>query len=332
MAGGPGDANAPGLTDRTRNGGEDVARVYVTDTADYTLDTPSGAEKRGVLLERTRTIKSGDYLECEIFPVVLMDNATRAARRQKSPEAIQRANAERARRHLERLMNANFGPGDLLLHLTMAKPCPYEEMRRELRNYIARLKYKAGKTCTPCKYVYVIETTGEGERMRHHVHMVLSARTAPQGEPWITRDEAEQLWTHGLARCDRAQKQEKGLCGFARYITQRKETQARLMKRSWGASKGLINPDANATVSDRKFSRAAVGRIVADVEQNARALFEKKYPGYRLVEQPVIRYSEFLPGAYVYAFMERRESTRPDGRDAEDGQHGERRASTVRGA
>ena len=275
-----------------------VARVYVTGAEDYQLTQDQGTGRRGVLLERTRTIRSGDYLECEIFPVVLMDNATRAARKQKSPEAIQRANSERARRHLERLMNANFGPGDLLLHLTEAQPCDMETMQKHVRNYISRLKYRAGKAGVPCKYVYVIETTGEGERMRHHVHMALNAGI-------VTRDQAEQLWAHGLARCDRAQKQEKGLCGFARYITQRKETQARLMKRSWGASKGLINPDAHATVSDRKFSRAAVGRIVADAESNARELFEKKYPGYRLVEQPVIRYSEFLPGAYVYAFMER---------------------------
>ena len=281
-------------------------RKYVTAAEDYPMEDgellrsaqEDGRNKRGVLLERTKTTKAGDYLECEIFPVVQTENGTRQERRQKSTEAIRKANRERARRKLEQLLNTNFGPGDLLLHLTMAQPCPYEEMLRAVRRYIARLKYRAGKTCTPCKYVYVIETTGEGAKERHHAHLILSAKGG-----WIDRDEAEKLWPHGLARADRAQKQEKGLCGFARYITQRKETQRRLMKRSWGASKGLKQP--TVTVADKKFSRAAADKIARGMEGDARTMLEKKYPGYRLVEMPVIRWSDFLPGCYIYAFMER---------------------------
>ena len=274
---------------------------YTPTEQDFDREAPGSAGKSGILLERTKTTRAGDYLECEIFPVVLTDHGNRAERRRKSREAMIRYNEERARRHLERLLNANFHPGDLLLHLTMGKTCDLGTMQRVVRNYIARLKYRARKSCTPCKYVYVIETTGEGERERHHIHMALSA----EGN-WISRDEAEKLWRHGLARADRAQRQERGLCGFARYITQRKETQRRLRRRSWGASKGLINPDAHATVSDRKFSRAACGRILRDIQSNARGEFEKRYPGYRLILDSVkVRYSDFLPGAYIYAMMVR---------------------------
>lgn len=279
--------------------------------------------KKGVLLERTKTTRAGDFLECEIFPVVQMDSFNRQQRRQKSPEAIQKANRERARRQLERLLNANFGPGDLLLHLTMGKPCDLKTMQRLVRNYIQRLKYRARKRGAACKYVYVIETTGEGNRERHHVHMVMSAHPAHKGpsaplkqntgvrlscvcgpgaEQLISRDEAENLWKHGLARADRAQKQEKGLCGFARYITQRKETQRRLMKRSWGASKGLKQP--TVTVADKKFSRGAAEKIVRDLAGDARRILEGKYPGFRLIEQPRIRWSDFLPGCYIYAMLE----------------------------
>ena len=285
-------------------------KATFTTEQDYALpDRPQGKSGRaGVLMQRTKTVKAGDFLECEIFPVVMMDSAQREKRRKKSKEEITRANEERARRKLERLLNANFGEGDLLLHLTMAKPCPYAEMQQAVRNYIARLKYRAEKTCTACKYVYVIETTGEGERQRHHVHMVLGTRDGQ----WITRDAAECLWKHGLARADRCQRQEKGLCGFARYITMRKATQERLMRRSWGASKGLRQP--TVTVSDRKFTRGAAGRIARGVEEDARAIFEKKYPGYRLIQDSVkIKYSDFLPGAYIYAFMEKAEAPHPSG-------------------
>lgn len=280
-------------------------RRYITTEQDYTIETgeilrsaqDDRRGKKGVLLERTKTTRAGDFLECEIFPVVQMDSVNRQQRRQKSPEAIQKANRERARRHLERLLNANFGPGDLLLHLTMGKPCQLKTMQRLVRNYIQRLKYRARRRGAICKYVYVIETTGEGNRERHHVHAVLSAEGG-----WITRDEAENLWKHGLARADRAQKQEKGLCGFARYITQRKETQHRLMKRSWGASKGLKQP--TVTVADKKFSRAAADKIVRDLAGDARRILEAKYPGFRLIEQPRIRWSDFLPGCYIYAMLE----------------------------
>lgn len=270
---------------------------YVTDEAEYDQLSPRGLhDQRGILLERTKTTKAGDWLECEIYPVVAMDHMNRGQRRKKSREAMEKANRERARRKLERLLNANFGPGDLLLHLTAAKPCEFAEFQRLVRNYIGRLKYRAKARKAALKYVYVIETTGEGDRERHHVHMVLSVST-----PWISRDEAENLWRHGLARADRCQAQEKGLAGFARYITARKETQRRIMRRSWGASHGLKQP--TVTIADKKFSRAQADRIARDVEGDARAVLEKKYPGYRLIEQPRIRWSDFLPGCYIYAMM-----------------------------
>lgn len=303
---------------------------YVTDEAEYDQLSPRGQhDQKGILLERTKTTKAGDWLECEIYPVIAMDNLNRGQRRKKSREAVEKANRERARRKLERLLNANFGSGDLLLHLTMAKPCEFAEFQRLVRNYISRLKYRAKARKAQLKYVYVIETTGEGDRERHHVHMVMSAEKEQprrgcdaeggrimggvarasgeavagraENEGWISRDEAENLWKHGLARADRCQAQEKGLAGFARYITARKETQRRIMRRSWGASHGLKQP--TVTIADKKFSRAQADRIARDVEGDARAVLEKKYPGYRLIEQPRIRWSDFLPGCYIYAMM-----------------------------
>lgn len=269
---------------------------YVTSPEDYEREETGQQGTKGILLERTKTTRAGDYLECEIYPVILFNTGNRQQRRQKSAEAIQKANRERARRSLERLLNANFGPGDLLVHLTMAQPGPLSEMQRLVRNYIGRLKYRARKAGEEIRYVYVIETTGEGERERHHVHMVLNGG-------WISRDDAEKLWHHGLSRADRAQEQHKGLAGFARYITQRKETQRRLMRRSWGASKGLRQP--TVTVADKKFSRAAADKIARDVQGDARRIMERKYPGYRLIEQPTVRYSDVLPGCYIYAVMQR---------------------------
>ena len=274
-------------------------RRYVSTEADYTLDTrPERPGKRGILLERTKTIKSGDYLECEIFPMVLMEPGIREARRKRTPEQMREINRRNAVKKLERLMNANFTAGDLMPHLTMDRPCSFEEMQKIVRNFFQRLRRLAAKRGAVLRYIYVIETKQEHGQQRHHLHGVINGG-------WITRDEIEKLWSHGLSRVDRVQQQEKGLAGFARYITQQKTTQERLMRRSWGASKGLKQP--TVTVADHKFSRAAAAKIARDLEGDARAILEKKYPGYRLIEQPVIRFSDWLPGCYIYAMMVRRD-------------------------
>lgn len=262
---------------------------------DYAVEGP-GRLGRGKLRLRTKTIKSGDYLECEIFPLVPVDAGGRSRKRTRTPECIRRANERAAVKSLERLLNCNFGPGDLLVHLTNADECSFAEMRRRVRNWLRRVKGRYAKAGTACDYVYVIETTGNGERERHHLHAVIRGGA-------LSRDELEQIWGHGLARIDRCQRQDKGLAGFAHYITQKKATQERLMSRRWGCSKGLKRP--KVTVSDTKFTRAAAARIAEAAEMDARAEFERRYPGYRLVEQPLVRRSDWMPGAYIYAFMER---------------------------
>lgn len=292
-------------------------RKYTSTPEDFTLDRPERPGKRGILLERTKTIKSGDYLECEIFPMVLMEPGIREARRKRTPEQMREINRRNAVKKLERLMNANFTAGDLMPHLTMDRPCPFEEMQKIVRNFFQRLRRLAAKRGAVLRYIYVIETKQEHGAQRHHLHGVISARQAQgpscgqSAENLITRDEIEKLWGHGLARVDRVQQQEKGLAGFARYITQQKTTQERLMRRSWGASKGLRQP--TVTVADHKFSRAAAAKIARDLEGDARTILEKKYPGYRLIEQPVIRYSDWLPGAYIYAFMQKDEAGKDPG-------------------
>jgi len=273
--------------------------AYAADHLDY-LEERAGEGTRGkgraVLLERTKTIRSGDYLEAEIFPVVAVEPGIRAERRKRTPEQIRMVNERNAVKKMERLMNANFGPGDLMLHMTMDRPCEFQEMQRAVRNFFRRLKRAAERNGETLKYIYVIETKREHGMLRHHIHGMMNGG-------WIGRDEVEMIWGHGLSRVDRVQAQETGLRGFARYVTRQKETQERLMKRRWGASKGLKQP--SVTVSDHKFSRAACAKLAQATEEDARALFEKKYPGYRLVEQPVVRWSDWLPGCYIYAFMER---------------------------
>ena len=47
--------------------------------------------------------------------------------------------------------------------------------------------------------------------------------------------------------------------------------------------------------------------MAAEARYAAAEIFEKVYPGYRLVEEPEVRVSDYVPGAFIYARMRRRD-------------------------
>lgn len=97
--------------------------------------------------------------------------------RKKSKEEIREANRRQARRDLERLMNANFKPGDWHVVLTYRKeirPSP-EEARKELENFLARLRRRYRKFGFDLKYIVATEYVSK------HIHPILSSTTSTQG-------------------------------------------------------------------------------------------------------------------------------------------------------
>lgn len=266
----------------------------ITTYLDYTQEGPRPYRKQGILLYRTKVTKHGEYLDVEMYPILDMDKDTWARRTRPSRECQKRLNIKNAQRKLTRLMNANFGPGDLLGHFTCAHGSTEDQAKRDARNFIDRLRRRAEKKGAELKYIYVIEATGSGESLKYHIHMVVNGG-------WISRDEMEKVWGKGLARVDRCKKMRDGLAGFAHYITQRKSTQEKLLTRGWASSKNLIRPVT--LISDTKFSRRAAMKMAQEAQDLT--AFAKKIPGYQLIERPEIRYSDFLPGAYIFAQLVR---------------------------
>ena len=272
-------------------------RRYAPDTAEYVYDQPrhpSGS--KGVLLQRTKTVVAGDHLDADIYPVLDWQYSREVRAQRKTPEQMARANKARSFRTLVQLLNANFTDGDFKCDLSCAYDCEYEQFVKIKNNFIARLRRAYRKAGGELRCVGIIESTHEG--MHHHIHMVCNGGV-------ISRDQVEKIWRQGTANVDRVQTQfeDKGLEAFARYITRHKDTQEKLMHRGWFASKGLKKP--RTTYNDSKFSRAAAARIEKAVREDARREFEKRYPGWRLVDYSV-HYSEFLPGVYIHAHMRRR--------------------------
>ena len=275
-----------------------MKKGHQTEQNDYTVPNGYGVIRNaGVMQYRTRTIKSGDYLECEMFPVLEPVRA-RAKRSNGTTEAMQKINRKNAVRKLERLMHCNFQQGDLFLTLTHRDGTDEIRAKKDIDNYIRKLKRRAAKKGKTLKYIYVAESSERDGVVRWHVHMIMVAGI-------VSREEAEQLWGHGVVTQSVVRMDSNGLKGLAAYMTKSKQTQEKLMKRRWAASQGLKQPQV--TESNSRFSRAAVAKIVKSIEQEGKKEIEKRYPGYKVLEDVEIRFSDYFPGAYVYAFMRRTE-------------------------
>ena len=272
---------------------------------------------------RTRTIRAGDSLEAEVFPITKIgEDAKREAKKRRSSPAQERLNRKRTAKRIRRLAETNFVPPDLHLTLTydygrldpgmcnledMIRffeesdyPFDDEDVKRHLKNFLRRLKRRIkanGHNPKELKYIYVIESTKEARiddphplPPHYHVHLLIHA-------PGVGREEIEALWGFGYANAKRLDFSRNGLEALCNYLTKQKNCTHR-----WGHSRNLKEPEVR--VSDRKVSRRRAAMVARDVQYNGREISEAIYPGYR-VEEVEVRYSDFVAGAYIYARMRR---------------------------
>ena len=248
-----------------------------------------------VFCYRTRTIKSGDHLEVEIYPVWNTQNEYRAARQNTSREAQVNLNERNAKRNLVRKVNTNFGEHDYHITLTYDPKwiLPNEEQaRRDMQNYIRRVRHYRNKHgLPPLKYIYVIEFyTGDGRRTRVHHHVIINGG--------VERKVLKDLWTFGRARVDELEPEDGSLEGLARYIT--KQPGKIIKSKRWACSRNLKPP--KITTSDHKISKRQAERMAADMKAEAPAIFNKIFGEYTF-DKCSVKGSDYVSGVYVYTTM-----------------------------
>lgn len=293
---------------------------------DYEIlyDLPSGEyDGRGIDGIRTVTVRAGRSLEVMCHPIIrISQDAKREIRERKTTAAMARINARNRERHHMRLIEANFTEAAQVITLTYAYPvedygmCSLKELsdeydklrlpwevervQKDLRNFRARLRrwvIRHSGSDAGFKWDITIEEGKEppatGLPPKYHAHAVIEG-------PGITREVIEAMWPHGWVRCEKLDLSSDGAMRLARYLNKQRHP-----GRWWSHSRNLKIPQPR--VSDRKLSRRRMAAIAADVQLNGREILERLYPGYKVVELPDVKYSDFVSGCYIYARMRRRD-------------------------
>lgn len=295
-----------------------------SDAWEILYDAPRGEyDGRAIGGIRTTTVRAGRSLEVMCCPIIHWTRETRRqAKAKQSSEAMARINARNAQRRMYRLIEANFTPEAYVFTGTYSYPAydtammdrdeiwdyyereklpmDMDAAKKDLRNFLNRVKYrvkKRGHSAKLMKWLYVIEEGAKEEAFslprKYHFHVIVEA-------PGLSRDEVEALWPYGFAQCARYDVKNDGAARLSRYFTKQKRG-----GRCWAHSRNMKEPTVR--VSDRKISRRRAALIAEDVRRSGRDILESIYPGYKLMEEPIVTYSDFLPGAYIYARLRRRE-------------------------
>lgn len=265
--------------------------LYPNEYSDSNDELLSHLGDKDIIHYRTKTIKSGDVIECEIYPVWnTSTNSTRVRRLRESRDAQKKLNEKNSVKHVIRLINTNFTDDDIWGTFTYEqskRPQTIEEAQKEMSKFIRRLKYYGKKYGYPAlKYIYVTEVVDDEAKGKHHVHHHIVMN-------FPDRDLAERLWKNGArTQTKRLQSDESGYEGMARYIMKDPKGAKRYV-----ASHNLKQP--TVTISDYKFTRKKVNKLVNE-ESTAYQVFEGMYNGYELIDH-YIHLSDYVSGAYIYA-------------------------------
>lgn len=273
-------------------------QVYNEQGADllgeYWRNLPSSI-RVGQMGYRTKTTKAGPRLEAEVYPLFGREQRKRLreAKKNLTPMKQQKLNTERRDRHFVLLAEGNFSETDYHLTLTYQDAPGYDRVKKDVRNFLAKVKRLRVKRGLPeLKYLGTIEGGEEDGKTRIHVHLLISGG--------IERAELEALWGKGYANADRLQMNADGLEAVARYIMkQQKEGRAGRCRKPL-QSRNLKQP--RSRTNDTKLSNRKVKQIARGFENEAKEIMEKAYPGYSFVKCGVY-WSDVVDGVYIRCVM-----------------------------
>lgn len=257
---------------------------------DEVLNETADVYDKRIIKYRTKIIRSGEFVECEVYPVWNTANATRKARKNITRDAVKNVNKRNSIKKVIRLLNTNFTTQDAWFTLTYDEenlPTDEIQAKKNIVNYLRRLKkLVATNNYQDLKFIYVTEH----KRKRIHHHLIMN---------YPNHKEAESLWKGGTRNHSRKLKlSENGFEALARYITKEEKENN---KQNYSCSRNLEKPEIN--VSDYKITKGQA-RKLAKGKITPHELFKKYLPNY-LLNDIEIKTSEWIDGTYIYAKFKR---------------------------
>lgn len=250
-------------------------------------------EKREVTsVYATKTIRSGNQLEVEIYPEFTKKKAvTKDGRFKKHKDIQNNLNDKNARKTLVRLINTNFAKGDFYITLTYDDkylPGDMKEAQNNMKNYLRRInRLRKKKGLENCKYIYVTECRNGKNGIRCHHHLII--------EGGLSMDELESSWTKGrrnnVRRYDPSV--EDGGTGLANYLVKDPSGSKR-----WVSSKNLKKPIIRK--NHQTFSKRKVKKMVEDTASISKIMTDKYKAEFKDVE---VKYNRFNNKWYLYVRM-----------------------------
>lgn len=174
----------------------------------------------------------GDMVECCCYFTGSVHGRPRSHRDKTSTERQAKLNRKNSERHFIRLLNMNFSPksGDYFLTLTYNRSVSKEAAKKELTNFLRRLKrFRIKHGLEELRYV----STTEKQSSYHH-HLVTNGGISPE--------DLQRLWRHGrinFSIVDNSQRFEE----LGRYMLKDiDETPHTKHERRWNCSQNLKQP------------------------------------------------------------------------------------------
>ncbi len=232
-------------------------------------ETMQGQKKR-YIAEKWDT---GDRVDIDIYPAFREPKKSgRRARYKKTSEAQANCNYYTAQRRLIRLVHMNFKGGDWVLTLTYDNgwyPDTEEIARRDMRNYLERMRRLYRMNGEELKYIYV---TSRGEQTgRLHHHMICNALKG------VEKAQLKKLWKKGKRmEAERLELSQTGCADLSVYLARQPD----VMRRRWVSSKNLVQPRAEEYKKPRAFGKYGRNFTKADCED----LFRHNYSMEKLWE------------------------------------------------
>ena len=213
--------------------------------------------------------RSGDYLDIDIFPCKVVAFG-RSQKLNLTSETQRKLNERNTKRRLTWIIQENFTQNDVFLTLYYPenKYIFPEQGKKDLENFLRRVRYAFNKRGLEFKYVSKTEIGKKNKRVHHHI--------VCSGD--LGRDFLEQQWdkkTGGYSQTRYIEFYENGVEGLSTYICKDNT----LAYRSYNCNKNLKRPEAEK--HDGRIQIKQLQALRRDI-YNAK-VFEDMYPGYRFV-------------------------------------------------